>query len=413
MRILFISYYFQPEPNFFMCLPFAKKLVEFGHEVEVLTGFPNYPGGKIYEGYRIKPLQRETLEGVPIVRVPLYPSHDRSAVRRIAGYTSYALSASTIGAAVIKKADVAYVDQGPATVGLPACVLRLIRGIPFVYNVQDLWPDTLASTGMLNNRFMLWTVSKWCQFCYRCASKIVVITPGFKQKLRERGVPEDKIEVIYNWCDDSQICRAEKNQELANAFGMAGRFNVVFAGNIGAAQAMNAVLEAAKIIALQASLVQFVFIGGGVEVEPLKEKAAALDLKNVLFHKRQPVSEIGKILCLADVLLVHLKDDPLFQITIPSKTQAYMAIGRPILMGVKGDAADLVIKAKTGLVCEPENPRSIAEAVVKLSSMSKTDLDEMGENGRRFYERELSFDIAARKYEKVFESVAKRAKKRD
>jgi colanic acid biosynthesis glycosyl transferase WcaI len=410
MKILFINYYFQPEPTHFECLPFAKKLAEFGHKIEVLTGFPNYPGGKIYEGYRVRPLQREVLKGIPIIRVPLYPSHDRSSIRRIASYTSYALSASTIGAAVVRQADVAYVAQGPATVGLPACVLRLIRGIPFVFNIQDLWPDTLVSTGMLNNRFMLWAAGKWCQFCYRYASKVVVITPGFKQKLQERGVPEDKIEVIYNWCDESQICRAEKDQELANALGMTARFNIVFAGNIGAAQAMGAVLEAAKIIAPRFPVVQFIFIGGGVEVDSLKEKAAVMGLKNVLFHKQRPISEIGKILSLADVLLVHLKDDPLFHITIPSKTQAYMAIGRPILMGVRGDAADLITKAGCGLICEPENPQSIAEAVAKFHSMPKADLDEMGENGRRFYERKLSFEIAARKYEKVLESVAKRAK---
>jgi glycosyltransferase involved in cell wall biosynthesis len=326
-------------------------------------------------------------------------------------YTSLAVSQSLIGTAVVKSADVAFVNQGPATLGLPACVLRLFRRIPFVYTIQDMWPDSLLSTGMFNNQFGLKLVDMWCKFVYRFASKIVVITPGFKQKLCERGVPEDKIEVIYNWCDDTQLSNVENDHQLAKELGMAGRFNIVFAGNMGPAQAMAAVLEAAGFVASQCPAVQFLLIGSGVEVDSLKTKAAAMGLKNVQFFARRPISEIGKIFCLADVLLVHLRNDPLFQITIPSKTQAYMAIGRPILMGVKGDAADLVTKAKCGLVCEPGNPQSITRAVCKLYAMPKVELNTMGENGKNFYDRELSIDIGARKYEKVFESVAAQSRK--
>ena len=198
-------------------MPFAKELVRRGHEVEVLTGFPNYPGGKIYDGYRVRMLQREILDGIPINRVPLYPSHDNSSIKRMVCYTSFALSASTIGAWAVKPADVAYVSQGPITVGLPACVLKLLKGIPFVLHIQDLWPDSLLSTGMFNNKLGLKMVNGWCNFVYKRAAKIVTITPGMKQRLIERGVPENKIDVIYNWCDDSQICRAEPNEELAKS----------------------------------------------------------------------------------------------------------------------------------------------------------------------------------------------------
>jgi glycosyltransferase involved in cell wall biosynthesis len=411
MRILFINNYFEPEPNFFKGLPLAKKMMKFGHEVEVLTGFPNYPGGKIYDGYRIRLIQRENLEGVPVIRVPLYPSHDRSAMRRIVSYLTVAVSASTIGISAIHPADVAYVVQGPATMGLPAIIAKLVRGIPFVYDIADLWPDVLSGTGMFDSSFGSKIVANWCKLIYKSASKIIVITPGVRQKLRERGVPENKIELIYEWCDDAQVTGGTQNPRLAKELSMEGRFNIVFAGNMGKAQSLTAVLEAAKIIAAEHPLVQFVFIGSGIEVASLKEKVAAMNLQNVLFHSRRPISEIGAILRLADVLLVHLRDDPIFRIAIPSKTQAYMAIGRPILMGVRGDAADLVTKAKCGLVCEQENPQSIAEAVAKFLSMSKADLDQMGENGRKFYEQELSFEIAARKYEKIFESVARKSRK--
>jgi colanic acid biosynthesis glycosyl transferase WcaI len=408
MSILFISHYFQPEPNFFVGLPFAKELSSRGHQVEVLTGFPNYPGGKIYDGYKVRLLQRETLEGVPINRVPLYPSHDSSSLKRILCYISFGLSAAAIGPWVVKKADVAYVSQGPITVGIPACILRLLKGIPFVLHIQDLWPDSLTSTGMFNNKTGLNLVHSVCNFVYKRAAKIVVIAPGMKQLLIERGIPEHKIEVIYNWCDDSQICRAERNDKLARSLNMAGKFNIVFAGNMGKAQALEPILDAAKIVAGQKPNVQFVFIGGGVEVENLKARAEQLNLKNTLFLPRRPINEIGAILRLADVLFVHLKDDPLFRITVPSKTQAYLAAGRPILIGVRGDATELVLKAEAGLACEPENPESIAAAVLKFAEMSKTELENMGQNGKIFYDRELSFAIAASRFERIFQAAAKK-----
>ena len=408
MRILFIAHYFQPEPNFFVGLPFAKELARKGHEVQVLTGFPNYPGGKIYDGYKVRPIFRETLDGIPVIRVPLYPSHDGSSIKRILSYFSLSISQATIGPFAVKKADVAYVSQGPASIGLPAMVHKLFRGIPFVYNIQDMWPDSLLSTGMFDSRIGLNIVNAWCKFVYNRASKITVIAPGMKDRLIDRGVPANKIDIIYNWCDDALIYRGDKNEQLALSLGMANKFNIVFAGNIGKAQAMDAVLDAAKMLASDCPDVQFVLIGGGVEVEPLKQKSKDMGLSNVVFLARRPISEIGPILRLADVLLVHLKDDPLFRITIPSKTQAYMAMGRPVLIGVKGDAANLVKNANAGLSCDPDNPESIAEAVRKFNQMSPAERDKMGENAVEFYEKELSFQIAVQKYEAIFESIAKK-----
>jgi colanic acid biosynthesis glycosyl transferase WcaI len=407
MRILFITHYFQPEPNFFMCLPFARELVRRGHEVEVLTGFPNYPGGRIYPGYHVRMLHRETMEGIPVIRTPLYPSHDNSGLKRAMCYMSAGLSAATIGPWVVKPADVAYVIQGPMTVGLPACVLRLLRRIPFVLHVHDLWPDSLTSSGMFKSPTGLKIVNAACNAVYKRAARIVSITPGMKRELSSRGVPPEKIEVIYNWCDDLLIARGQPRPELADSLGMAGRFNIVFAGNMGKMQALDAVLDAAQIVGVRNPIIQFVLVGSGVEVESLKQKAADLGLKNVLFLARRPISEIGEILRLADALLVHLKKDPLFEITIPSKTQAYLASGRPILIGVPGDATDLVLAAKAGLACEPENARSIADGAMRLASLPADELEQMGRNGMEYYDREISACIAADRFEKVFSGCAR------
>ena len=405
MRILMMTQWFDPEPTF-KGLAFAKALRERGHEVEVLTGFPNYPGGKVYPGYRIRFFQREVMEGIPVIRVPLYPSHDAFAIRRIVNYATFALSAASIGAIAVKPADVMYVYHPPATVGLPATLIHGMRRIPFVYDIQDLWPDTLSATGMVSSRFLLGLVDRWCRLIYRAASKIVVLSPGLKDALVRRSVPEEKIEVIYNWCDEAQLRKTPKNGLLAKQLGFSGRFNVLFAGTMGKAQALEAVLVAAGRIGGRLPEVQFVFVGGGIEVDRLKGIARERRLNNVLFLPRRPVSEIGELLNLADVLLVHLKDDPLFRITIPSKIQAYLAVGRPILAGVRGDTAELVRMAGAGVDFLPGNPESLSEAVEKFYRMPRAILDKMGDQGRRYYENKLCLSVGVTRFEEVFRSAA-------
>jgi glycosyltransferase involved in cell wall biosynthesis len=405
MRILFVAHYFQPEPNFFFGLPFAKELQRRGHHIQVITGFPNYPGGKIYDGYKITLLHKEIMEGIPVCRFPLYPSHDRSSLKRILCYATLSASMAALSPWIIEPADAAFVVQGPATIGFPATILKWFRGIPFVYNIQDIWPDSLLSTGMFSSRIGMKMLHAWCNFVYKRAAKITVITPGMKRALIDRGVPENKIEVIYNWCDDVLMCRSEPEKKLAQQLGLAGKFNVIFAGNMGEAQALDKVIEAAALVASQYPDVQFVFIGSGIEVENLKVFAGTKNINNVLFLPRMSISEIGNALCLADVLLVHLRRDSLFAITIPSKTQAYLAMGKPILMAVEGDAADLVKKAKAGLSCVPESPESIADAVGQFYLMNPGEREQLGLNGISFYNRELSFARAIQCYEKIFTSL--------
>jgi len=400
MRILILSQWFDPEPTF-KGLLFARELRRRGHEVEVLTGFPNYPGGKLYPGYRMRLRQREIMDGISVTRVPLYPSHDRSPLGRVCNYASFALSASTIGWP-LSRSDLIYVYHPPATVGLPALLGQTVRRIPVVYDIEDLWPDTVAASGMLKNKIAVRALAAWCRCIYRHADRLIVISPGFRRALIERGVPAGKIEVIYNWCDEQSLCWDVQSpvQHPTPA-----EFRVIFAGNMGLAQALDPVLQAARLCRQTAPHARFVFVGSGIDRARLEAKAAEMDLTNVLFEPQQPMQAMGFVLAAADALLVHLKDDPLFRITIPSKTQAYLAAGKPILMGVRGDAADLVRWAGAGLVCEPENPASIAHAVAELSSMSREKLARMGESGRRYYVEHLSLKAGVDQFERVFRGL--------
>ncbi len=405
-----LTQWFQPEP-IFKGLPFAKELVARGHEVTVLTGFPNYPGGKLYPGYRMKLIQRESVEGVKIIRVPLYPSHGSSSLGRILNYVSFALAASAIGPLVIGSPDVAYVYHPPGTVGLPAIALRWLRGLRFVYDVQDLWPDTLAASGMVRSRAVLKAVGLWSRLVYRQAERIVVLSPGFKRELIRRGVRDDKLSVIYNWTEDGRSTRSPE-KELAWKEALAGRFSVVYAGNLGKAQALDSVVEAASRVQQVEPDVNFWFVGDGVEAERLRSLAGAHHIESVHFLPRMPLDELDSLLAVADVLLVHLRDDPLFEMTIPSKTQAYLAAGRPILMAVRGDAADLVVRAAAGVCCSPEDPASIADGVLRLFEMAPSDRAEMGANGRSFYTEEIQIEEGVSRFEECFQTAGEARKRR-
>ncbi len=404
-RVLLLTQWFDPEPTF-KGLVFARELVRQGFDVEVVTGFPNYPGGRVYAGYKIKLIQRECIDGVQITRLPLYPNHNQSAIKRVLNYASFATSALVYGLFVAKRADVMYAYHPPLTVGVAASLIRWVRGIPLVYDIQDMWPDTLRATGMLNNPRALAFVGRVCSWVYKRVDQLVVLSPGFKRLLVQRGVPESKIEVIFNWADESAL--KSPLGAVPEVFPGEDRFSVVFAGNMGKAQALDAVLDAAAILQARGSRASLVMLGGGVEVNRLKARALELKLGNVVFLPPVPMSEVGTVLAAADVLLVHLRKDPLFEITIPSKTQAYMAVGKPLLMAVNGDAAHLVSQARCGLIAESETPQALADTVDALAAMSAHDLKAMGDNASRFYREVLGLQVGATKFAAVFERLTQK-----
>lgn len=403
-RVLLLTQWFDPEPTF-KGLVFARELVRQGFDVEVLTGFPNYPGGKVYPGYKISRLQREVIDGVQITRVALYPNHGQSAVKRVFNYLSFSASALLYGLFVAKSADVIYAYHPPLTVGITASLIRLFRRIPVVYDIQDMWPDTLRATGMLSNPSALRVVEAVCQWVYRRVDLIVVLSPGFKRLLVQRGVPAGKVEVIYNWADEAAL--AAPVGALPAGFPGPERFRIVFAGNMGKAQALDAVLDAAGLLQARGSRVCFLLLGGGVEVSRLTARALELQLTNVVFLPPVPMAEVGTLLHAADALLVHLRKDPLFEITIPSKTQAYMTVGKPLLMAVDGDAANLVTRAGGGVVAESENSAALADAAEALQNLSLSERHRMGNNARTFYTEHLALAVGVGQFGKIFNGSRK------
>ncbi len=407
MKIQFLSQFFDPEPGVGRGLAFARWLRARGHEVSVVTGYPNYPGGAVYDGYRMDLWQHEEMDGIPVLRVPLYPSHDASAVRRVLNYGSFAASAVAMGISQQERADVCYVINLP-TVALAASVQKLVRGTPFVYNIPDIWPEAVTGSGMLRGpvqKVAEGFIHALNRVVHSRAAAMTVISPGFKRILIERGVPEEKVEVVYNWVDEELFRPVPRDEALARELGFAGKFNVLYAGNLGSFQGLESAVRATTRLR-EFSQIQLVLLGEGQEKEALKRLARELGATNVRFLKRCPLEQMPAINALADALLVHLKEVPLLETWIPSKTQVSLASGRPIVMAARGDAGELTERAQAGVVCTPEDPEALANAILQLHRMPAAEREKLGKNGRDFYVRKMALQVGGVRIEQLFERVA-------
>ena len=399
-NILILSQWYFPD-TWMQLRDLARRLTADGYGVEVLSAVPySLADGKITPGYRLRFRQTETLDGVKVIRLPLFISQSRSGSGRACCYTSFGLSAATLGQFGIKRPDVVFVYNLP-TLGWAARLFRLFRRAKFVLMVQDLWPESVTGSGMMNSSFLARFLDRWCRRFYRSADALTGLSPGFKEALAARGVDPDRIEVVYNWTNESEPLPPAAGEPNS-------RFTAVYAGNMGVYQGIDTFIEAAELAARRNLSADFRLIGGGVELERLKSLAAAKNLPNLTFVPWMPSDRIGAELARADALLLHLKKMALFKITIPGKTQTYLRAGRPILCGIEGEAARLVETAKAGLSFEPENPESLVDAVRRMAELPKEELAEMGRSGRRFYEREMAFEIGYRRIVDLFSRLLAR-----
>jgi colanic acid biosynthesis glycosyl transferase WcaI len=396
MKVLLLTQWYPPEP----CnLPadIARSLQEAGHDVQVLTGFPNYPSGEIYPGYMIRPCRREAIQGVPVTRVPLYPDHGVNKLKRGFNYLSFALSAIA-GAALNRRPDVVFAVYPPVSVGLPAWLLSRWWNVPLVLYVMDVWPDELEAGGAVTNRFAVSAIARVAMWGYRRADRIIVITPGFRTNLIAKGLAPDTVETIVQMVDTDRYKEVERRQDVADKFGMAGRFNVMYAGNIGTAQLLDTVLDAAALLA-DVDSVRFILVGDGVDAARLRQRAEQMQLRNVSFLGRQPSESMDSLYAWADALLLLLRDDPVFRMTVPHKLLGYLASSKPVIGAVAGDAADVITSAGAGIVCPPGDPRALADAVMRMHDLPADERRRMADNGRRaalaYYDRHHQAELIA------------------
>ena len=391
MRVAYLCQFFLPEPQHSKIDLLLNGLQENGHELTVITGFPNYPGGKLYPGYPIRPYRRETIKGWNVNRLPLYPSHDASSIGRALNYISFFLSSLIFGLWTGGRYDVVYAYHPPITVGLAAALFGWVRRVPFVIDIQDLWPESVVESSMAGTRRLERVIQWMCDFTYRRAAYVIVQCEGMRDKVVARGIDPAKVVVVYNWGNEEALA-APKPVDVP-PLDVPGTFKIVVGGNIGRAQSLYTVVEGAAAAGKVDPRIQLIVVGDGTEKAGVRAHAERIGATNVHFFARMSQDEVADVYRRADVLVVSLTDQAVFRIVIPTRTQAYMLAAKPILMAVGGDAATLITRSGGGIAVAPENADAFAAGCLKLARMEPEMLKAMGNRARSFYDEVMSYRI--------------------
>jgi len=406
MRLLILGQYYTPEP-----LPklseLATAVTKRGHQVSVITGFPNYPTGKLYPGYKLKLIQRETIDGIPVVRTYEYPYHGKKALGRLVNYGSFMVTA-LLGVLFSPPCDLLYVRIPPPNLGITAWLMALIWRVPVVYDVQDIWPDSVVFSGMMRKESLsVRIMSRLEKFVYRRAQHLLVTTDGAKENLIAKGITPEKITVLPNWIDEHIFTEADpaERQAIRTCYGWENRFVILFAGNIGVVQGLDTVIQACKALPA-ASDVLMVFVGDGSDKARLQKMARDEHLSHrVQFIEQQPFSRMPAFMGAADALLVSLQRSEISNLVVPNKTFAYLAAAKPILAVLGGETPRLIEQIGAGLAVEPENIPALIESIQKLESMSPEERALIGERGRQYLNTHLSFDALISRYETLLTGI--------
>ena len=385
MKVLIVSQYFWPEN--FRINDLASGLVERGHEVTVLTGMPNYPEGKLFSGYGYS-IRHENYKGVKVIRVPLVSRGNGRSLRLIANYISFAIISCLLGPFLCRgKFDLIFVCQlSPVTVGLPALLLKKIKRIPIIFWILDLWPESLSATGAINSPSILKKVDTLVRFIYRGCDKILVSSQGFIASIIAKTANSANPDYFPNWQEP------EYSDTKTNSESLPEGFRIVFAGNVGAAQDFETILSVVEKLKAYPDI-QWVILGDGRRFDWVKEQVEVRDL-SASFHLkgRYPAEMMPSFFAQADVMLVTLKRDPVFALTVPGKIQSYMACGRPIIAALDGEGGRLVIESGAGLSVPSEDVDALAEAIMTMYRMPKDEREAMGKSGKEYCEENFDRD---------------------
>lgn len=376
MRLLVVTQYFWPEN--FRINDLVAELVRRGHQVTVLTGVPNYPGGAVFEGFRKDPHSYSYYEGAKLVRVPMI-SRGTGALRLALNYLSFAISASVIGVWRLRrcKFDAIFAYQlSPVTVGIPAIVMRTVKHAPLAFWVLDLWPETLYAIGVIRSPTVLRAVGKLVAYiCKRC-DLILAQSQSFIPKLQKYVADASRVVYFPSWAEP--VFDAPQVVPASEVLLQLGSFNVMFAGNIGDAQDFPAILAAAN--RLRAHLhIRWLILGDGRKARWVADEITRLQLQDcVVMLGQHPLERMPSFFKHANALLVSLKDAPIFAMTIPGKLQSYLAAGIPVVAMLNGEGADVVSRAGAGLTCAAGDDAGLAAAVLALSQMTIEERESIG-----------------------------------
>jgi colanic acid biosynthesis glycosyl transferase WcaI len=386
MRILYISQYFPPEAGATQTRAYemARNWVRLGHQVTMLSEFPNHPSGIIPSSYKGKFVEKSMLDGIEVIRVWVKASPNKSFQNRMLFYLTFMVAAFLAGIFTAKrKYDFIYVSSPPLFVGVTALALSYIKRIPMVFEVRDLWPESAVALGELTNRYAIHMASSLERACYQRAVQVIVVTRGIYDRLLDRGVSAKKLLLIPNGANiDLFHFNPEGRQRIRRELGLEQRFIVIYAGIHGLAQGLETIIEAARM--LQGNLqIYFLLIGDGPKKAELSSLANSYQLSNLRLLPEKPREQIPDYLSTADVALVPLKNAEIFMGALPSKIFDAWACERPVILSIDGEARSLVEGVKGGIFVPPEDPEKIANAV-RYFMDAPEDRQSMGNNGREY-----------------------------
>jgi glycosyltransferase involved in cell wall biosynthesis len=397
-----LSQWFDPEPGP-AAIPgiFAREFVRAGHDVSILTGFPNYPTGTLYPGYRQRIREVSSNGGTRLTRVPLFPNHSSSSLGRIVNYASFAMSATTFGAGALKDVEAVWVYNSPVTVSLPLLAHTMRGRIPYFLHVQDVWPDSLIESGMfprgVAGAAAAATVRRIVKITEKYSAVVGVISPSVRELILSRNPQISPSKIIYlpNPTDES-LFRPMAGRGAEDEGRGRSEFTLMYVGAIGEVQGLETVLDAAEILKSRPEI-RFCIVGDGIAKERLERDAHARGLTNTAFVGRIPKESVPAMMATADAQLVSLADSAFLRYTTPSKISSLLASEVPIIGHIAGDGAKLLQASRAALTVEPGDAQALAAVTARMADMSVRDRQLMAARGGEFYRLQLSAEVAARK----------------
>lgn len=408
MHILFFSHYFPPEGNAPASRTYAhcRRWAAAGHDVTVVTSAPNHPRGVLYPGYRNRLRQVEDWDGIRVVRVVTFLAANAGTWRRTLNYVSYMVSAVVAGC-IERRPDVVMATSPQFFCGWAGVLVSKLRRVPFILEIRDLWPESIAAVGAIRSRMVIGLLAGLELAMYRSARQIVTVGEGYRQRLLERGADDGRVAVVMNGVDDELFSPRDRDAQLAERLGVAGRFVVAYCGVIGMAHGLDVVLRAASRLhhEHEGRRVVFLLVGDGARLDGLQALAERDGLDNVVFTGNVAKACVPELIALSDVCLVHLRASETFTSVMPSKIFEAAAMAKPVVLGVQGFAAEFVAAAGCGLCIEPENEHELVDAVLRLSA-DRPLCERLGQAGRDHVARYFSRDELAQDYLDVIRRTA-------
>jgi colanic acid biosynthesis glycosyl transferase WcaI len=372
--------------------------------VRVLTGFPNYPEGHIYEGYRMAWRRDSIVSGVPVRRVALFPSHDSSHVGRLLNYGSFAISASMFGTSWFRNIEGLWVFNSPPTVGLPTWLIKSRYRPRVLLHILDLWPESLMASGF-GTVMQKWPLlqrglDRWLSMTYNTADSIACTSRAQIELLAQRGVPQHKLAYIPLWADETLFYPMERDEALAATLGLRDKTVLLYAGAIGDAQGLDSLMEACNCLRDEPTF-HCVIAGSGVAESRLRQQAKENNLKNVSFLGRWPIGGMARLASIGDIHLVSLRADPLAEVAMPSKIPATFACAKPVIAAALGDAARVIARSGAGWTCPPGDSKQLEAAIRSALAAGRSVLQAMGRRGRETYDAEFAVNIGVGRVEEL------------